>query len=241
MGESGMAQSEGSSKGLTAELAAAPDIGRVVLRATWLAILLGLTIQVLLLIVATVSGHLPSLRPLFANLVQTISWSVIVCVGIAIGATISKSRLDLTGLAGLLSAPIAFNVARSLQKGVSTALGLASGGTGGSSPLVLGLIKAVEYGVLALIISWIAGHTRGSARAHALAGACVGIFFGGTALTYVYMSSVHGLSKADLLSRGINEVLFPVGCSLVLFTSNAMAAHLGGGRGPSSPASPPLR
>jgi len=237
MGESGVAQSR-SSKGLTAELAAAPGIGRVGLRVAWLAILLGLTIQVLLLIVAAVSGRLPNLRPLFANVVQTISWSVIVCVGIAVGGTISKSRLDLTGLAGLLSAPIAFSVARSLQRGVSTALGLASGGTGGPSPVVLGLIKAVEYGVLALIISWIAVHTKGSARAHALAGACVGIFFGGITLTYVYMSSVHGLNNADLLSRGINEVLFPVGCSLVLFTSNAMATHLGSGRGPS--AQPPV-
>jgi hypothetical protein len=226
MAEGGAAQSEPSGKKATREPREAPGIGRVVLHVAWLAILLGLTVQILLLIVATISGQVHNLRPFISGLVQTISWSVLVCAGIAIGATISKLRLELTGLAGLLSAPVAFKVARSLQKGVSAALGLPVGGAGGPSPFVLGLIKALEYGALALAVSWIATHTKGTARAYALAGACVGIFFGAIALSYLHISSTHGLSRAELLSRGINELLFPIGCSLVLFAASAMATRL---------------
>jgi len=228
MGESGASVGERlqpQSKQLPPEPETLPSLGAIVLRVSWFAILLGLVIQILMLTVVAAFGHLRSLTPVVPNLVQTISWSVLVCVGIATGAAVSKLRLELTGLAGMFSAPIAFKIARSLHKGVSAALGLPAGASGGPSPLVLGLIKAVEYGILAVTVGWIAKHGRGRIAAHALVGLCVGVFFGGIALSYVYASSVKGISTADLLSRGINEVLFPVGCSLVLFASEAAGKY----------------
>ena len=226
MGGSGIAGSaQPQNMPLPKHLDPVPSLGAVVLRVSWLAILLGLGIQILLLTVAAAFGHVPNLGPFIANLVQTLSWSTIVCVGIAVGAAVSKMQLELTGLAGLLSAPIGFKIARSLHKGLSAALGLPVGPSGGPSPLVLGMIKAVEYGFLAVVISWIVTRGRRGAWAHALVGLCVGVFFGGIALSYVYMTSVKGISTAALLSRGINEVLFPVGCSLVLFASEAMGKH----------------
>ena len=227
MGESGTvlgARVQPQSKQRPKELEPAPSLGVVVLRVSWLAILIGLAIQILVMAVTAAFGHLRTFTPVIANLVQTISWSVMVCIGIATGAAVSKMRLELTGLAGLLSAPIAFTLARSLHKGVSAALGLPAGGPGGPSPLVLGVIKAVEYGALAVIVAWIVKHGRESALAHAVVGLCLGIVFGGVALAYVYLKT-KGMTTPDVLSRGINEVLFPVGCSLVLFASEAMGKH----------------
>ena len=224
MGNS-LGSTEPQSRRLPKEPDAASDLGALVLRVSWLAILLGLGIQILLLIVAIAFGHLPALNPVVAHLVQTISWSIIVCVGIAIGAAVSGLRLETTGLAGLLSAPIAFTLARSLHKGVSAAMGLPIEASGSQSPLVLGVITAVEYGTLGVIISWSTRRGRGSAAAHALVGLCVGVFFGAIALSYLHLTSVKGMGAADLLSRGINEVLYPIGCSLVLFASGTMGKH----------------
>lgn len=199
--------------------------GAFVLRVSWLAILLGIAIQILLLIVAGAFGHVYKINPLIASLAQTICWSTLVCVGIAVGTAASRLRLELMGLAGLLSGPLAFAIARSVARGVSAALGLQLAGSGGPSPLVLGIIKAVEYGCLAVAVGWIATRKKGGALAHALAGLCVGVFFGGIVLAYLYMNSVKAISSVELLSRGINEVVFPVGCSLVLFGTVTLGKH----------------
>jgi hypothetical protein len=201
------------------------SLGALVIRVAWLAILLGLTIQILVLIVASAFGHVHKTSSLIANLAQTICWSTLVCVGIAVGTAVSKLRLELMGLAGLLSAPLAFTIARSVHKGVSAALALELAGSSGPSPLVLGIIKAVEYACLALAVGWIATRSRRGALAHALVGLCIGIFFGGIVLTYLYVDSVKAVSTVELLSRGINEVVFPVGCSLVLFATVSFGKH----------------
>ncbi len=201
-----------------------PSIAAVVLRVAWLAMLLGIAMQVLLLAVGAAMGSAHSARPMIANLAQTVSWSTIVCVGVAIGTTVSKLREEMAGLAGLLSAPIAFNAARLVHKGVSTALGLSLTATGGPSPVVLGAIKAVEYGCLGAAMTWFANRgTRGVWR-YALVGLFMGALFGG--LTIWYLSSTgKAVTAAVLLPRAINEVLFPVGCSLVLYVSEAISKH----------------
>jgi len=46
----------------------------------------------------------------------------------------------------------------------------------------------------------------------------VGLVFGGAIVALTVPSGAQ-MSVADLVSRGVNEVLFPLGCSLVLYTS----------------------
>ena len=201
------------------------NLGSLVLRVSWLAILLGIAIQILLLVVAGAFGRVHRVSPVIVSLAQTVCWSTLVCVGIAVGTTASKMHLGLMGLAGLLSGPLAFAIARSVARGVSAALGLQLAGSGGPSPLVLGMIKAVEYGCLAVLVGWVATRKKGGVLAHALVGFCTGIFFGGIALAYLDISSVKALSTVDWISRGINEVVFPVGCSLILFGSVTLGKH----------------
>lgn len=202
----------------------APQVGAVVLRVAWLAVLLGLAMQVLLIVVGVAFGKSGNVTRIFATTLSTISWSTVVCVGVAIGAVISKLDVGATSLAGLLSAPIAFNVARTVHRGVSTALHLSIAGAPGPSPLLLGIIKSLEYAALGGVVSWLAKRGKPGGGAYALVGLSVGAIFGGIALGCTYRSGV--VTVADLVPRAVNELLFPVGCSMVLFVSQAVGAHL---------------
>src|SRR5712692_6729574 len=102
------------------------DTWKTLLHVGWLAALLGLTMEVILVVLAAGFGTLKGANPVLADLVQKVSWSVVVCVGLAVGTTAKKARGPLMGLAGLLAAPLAFMVARSLHKGAMQALAVAA-------------------------------------------------------------------------------------------------------------------
>jgi hypothetical protein len=191
----------------------------LVLHVCWLSILLGLVIQILLLAASTAFGHAPPLNPLIVDLAQRITWSTIVCASISVAMVASKLPASFMGLAGMLSASVAFRIARAVQKGVGAALGAAPVVAKGPSPLVLGLIKAVEYGCLSAILAWMLKRKDRGAIVHAAIGLSMGVFFGSIVLSYTYWTNSKLLSVADVASRGLNEVLFPVGCSLVLFAT----------------------
>ncbi|UXN75084.1 hypothetical protein N8D56_09275 [Devosia sp. A8/3-2] len=60
---------------------------------------------------------------IFADSVQTVTWSVLVCTGVAIGVTVSKARKAPAGLMGLLFAPLALAVAKAGQKAMLALIG----------------------------------------------------------------------------------------------------------------------
>jgi hypothetical protein len=195
------------------------NIAALVLHVCWLSILLGLAIQISLLAVSVAFGRVPKLNPLIVDFAQRITWSTIVCSSISVAMAASKMHESFMGLAGMLSASIAFKIARAVQKGVGAALGAAPVVAKGPSPLVLGLLKGVEYGCLAAILAWMIKRRSRGAIAHAAIGLGTGVFFGAIVLGYTYWTNFQLFSAADVVSRGLNEVLFPVGCSLVLFAT----------------------
>ena len=69
--------------------------GSVLFRVAWLAILLGFAMEALLLLFAAGFGILPGFKPVAADLVRQVSWSTIVCVGLALGTAVSKARAPL--------------------------------------------------------------------------------------------------------------------------------------------------
>jgi hypothetical protein len=204
---------------------------RRILFATWLAVLLGIVIEGILLAVLTGLGQIRSERYVLAGMVQKVSWSTIVCVGLAIGTTASKLRAPLMGLAGLFSAPLAFIVAKSLHQSAAQALSLSAAAAGGPSPLLLALIKGLEYLVLGTILGWISKRQKVKAVTYMLIGLAVGMFFGSGILAITYHAAAQPIHTPQLISMGINELLFPFGCSLVLFTAGVV-----GKAGTASPA-----
>jgi hypothetical protein len=195
----------------------------LVLHACWFAILVGLAVQISLLVASVAFGRVPKLNPLVVDFAQRIAWSTIVCASISVALAASKLPVSFMGVAGLLSASVAFKIARSVQKGVAAAIGVAPAVAKGPSPLVLGAIKGIEYGCLAAVIAWLVKRKERGAAAHAATGFTVGVFFGAIALGYTYWTNFKLFSAADAVTRGLNEVLFPVGCSLVLFATEVWA------------------
>ena len=198
------------------------------MRVAWLAIVLGLAMEGLLLLLSASLGDLLGLGSVVARLVRNVTWSVFVCVGLAVGTAIAKTakaRAAATGLMGMFSAPLAFEVARIFHKGTLEALGAYSVSSADFSPLLIALIKGVEYGCLGLAIGWVGARPWGGVVAHAAVGLAVGLVFGGTTLTLTLLSTPQ-LAAADILSLGVNELLFPVGCSMVLFSAGALGKRM---------------
>src|ERR687894_451322 len=177
-------------------------LGSTLFRAAWLAILLGFAMEALLLLFA--AGF-----------------------GLALGTAVSKARAPLMGLLGLLAAPLAFTVSRSLHQGAVKTLEIAGSGADAPPVLLLAVLKAVEYACLGMAVGWIGRRAWGGLSAHLATGLLVGLVFGGTIVALTYQMSPEPPATTALVSRGANEILFPVGCSLVLLAATAMGEQVG--------------
>ena len=224
-----MVEPQPNTEAASTESSGGSGLGDVLVRVAWLAILLGFAMEILILLPQAGFGVLPGLESVLKDLAGRVTWSTLVCAGLAAGTAASRARAPLMGLFGILAAPIAFHLSRALQQGVAkTVEEVAAGVSFGSQPLlILALLKAVEYGCLGVIIGWVGGHSWGGALAHAAVGLGVGILFGGAIVSFTYYTAPEPLTTADLFSRSINEVLFPVGCSLVLYTATALGKRVG--------------
>jgi hypothetical protein len=205
--------------------AAPPGPWATLLRVAWLAILLGLLLQLALLLVAVGFGTAPSPGPLLAETLKTVSWSLLVCVGVALGRVAAKGRLPAEGLTGLLAAPLALTAANTVQKGVAEAVN-AAGVPAGPAPLWILAIKAAEYGCLGLALNWVGRRAWHNALGHLAVGLLTGVIFGGVFLIVVVQTAPTPLSTPSLLAKGLNELLFPVGCALVVFIAEVLRTHL---------------
>src|SRR5215213_10322688 len=94
-------------------------LGSTLFRVVWLAILLGFAMETLLLLFTAGFEIIPGFNSMLANLIGKVSWSTLVCAGLAVGTAASKARAPLMGLLGVLAAPLAFHVFRTLQQGVA--------------------------------------------------------------------------------------------------------------------------
>jgi hypothetical protein len=129
--------------------------GSTLFRVVWLAILLGLAMETLLLLFTAGFEILPGFNSVVVDLIGKVSWSTIVCAGLAVGTAASKARAPLMGLLGVLAAPLAFHVSRTFQQGVAKTLDVAASGAsvGSQTLILLALLKALEYGFLGITIS----------------------------------------------------------------------------------------
>jgi hypothetical protein len=173
--------------------------------------------EVILVSLAAGFGTLRGTKPILADLVQKVSWSVVVCVGLAVGATAKNARGPAMGLSGLLAAPLAFMVARSLHNGALQALGLAGSAGAGLALVLIAVLKGVQYGTFGLTLDWVAKKPWGGLAAHLVTGLAMGVMFGSATLALQVQAAAHWPPLPVLISRAANEFLFPVGCAFVIY------------------------
>lgn len=192
-----------------------------ILRVAWLSITLGLLLELVLVVYALTSGQAGQPQPFITDLVQKISWGFIVCVGIAFGTTASKAPEAKAGLLGLICAPLGFLAARSLHKALGAALGV-TGAVAGVSPFLIGGLKGVQYGLFGAVLAWLSQQAWGRLGAHLGAGVAFGMTFGLTIVLMMEIGAPAPTPPVDLMSRGLNELIFPVGCAAVIYASNVL-------------------
>jgi hypothetical protein len=181
-------------------------------------VLLGVLMQLALLVF---SGLTP-LAPFVAEMSQKISWATIVCVGIAVGGAAARSIPAAGGLAGLIAAPLGFVGAKVVHKSLTQAL---AAGPVAEQPTVLFvtliILKALEYGILGYILSrFVAKKKR-----YLLflgTGLLLGLITCPAILTATITLSAKVPPTPKLLALGANELLFPLGCSTVVFVAAAL-------------------
>lgn len=194
---------------------------RPVLHVAWLSIVLGLLLELALVLYALAAGQAGRPQPFLADLVQKVSWGLIVCVGVAFGTTASQAPETKAGLLGLISAPVGFLAARSLHKAVGAALGVA-GAAAGVSPLLIGALKAVQYGLFGALLGWFSQQAWGRLPAHLIAGIAFGVTFGLTMVLMMEVGALEPTPPVGLVSRGLNELIFPVGCAAVVYAGSVL-------------------
>jgi hypothetical protein len=151
-----------------------PGPWATLLGVAWLAILLGLLLQLAVLLIAAGFGTVAGPGSRLAETSRNVSWSLLVCVGVA-------------------------------------------GAPAGPTPLWVLALKAAEY-------AWVGRRAWGGAFGHVAAGLVTGIIFGGALLTLTVLAAPPRLPS--LLAKGVNELLFPVGCALVVFIAEVLGSHV---------------
>ena len=194
----------------------------------WLAIALGFVMQGLILAAKLVSGGSLSGAQLFLDIVQGVTWAFLVCVGLGIGTAITKVRPLLTGVLGLIGAPLAIGAAKASQQAVASLLDSVG------QPAVLSLatisaLKSVEYGVLGWLLGLLAQRQVARLTPYLLSGSVIGLVFGGgiAALSH-HVALAKGLNPGlpQIVGSVVNEVVFPIGCSLVIYMGQLIGRHV---------------
>ena len=199
------------------------QLAQTLLHIAWLSILLGLALEIIMLVIAANANKLPGIEPIIADVVQKISWSGLVCTGLAFGKAASSANPTWMAFAGLLSAPTALAVARALHKSTTQALKVAEAGAAAAAfPFFIAGLKGVEYAALGLLLGWIGKRASSGLAAHTWSGLLIGAVFG---TTIAAASTADGFETMKIIPPLVNEVLFPVGCSLAIYAADVIGKH----------------
>ena len=201
-------------------------ISEMIFRVAWLAVALGVGVELVLLVVNSTLHKSSSFGFIAADLVQKISWSVFVCVGLAIGLSASKMKIPAGFISGMLAAPFAFAIARTLHKSLSQGLGI-SVAPGVISPITMSLVKGAEYAVLGGLIAWFQVKNITRFWPYVLAGGAVGLSF---AAALWLLGTGAGETAVGQFAKGINEFLGPLGCTVVQYGARAFGGQSAGAK-----------
>lgn len=194
----------------------------------WLSILLGLVMQLLLLFAKVSFDEPPESMKLVLDVVNGVTWAFFVCAGIGLGTAASKGNAIIGGLIGLVAAPVAMGLAKAAQKSMASIM-KASDAPALVPLTTLGVFRAIEYGFLGWALAYmVAKEERRASRFLIAGGVTGGVFGGGITLLTPQLASQRGiiLSAAQIAAIGLNEIVFPAGCAMVVYVALVVGQHL---------------
>lgn len=197
-------------------------------RVAFWSVLIGIALELAILGLAALSDRSPGSAASIAQIASKVSWSYVVCLGISLGAAASNGRAQLMGFLGFLSGPAGFAVARSVHKGTLQAIadGPIAVAPDLLSPFLLAGIKALEYGVFGLWLGRISKVDGARLSRYLGAGAVIGCVFGALFLTF-FVRAKPDAGAIEIVSKGVNELAFPIGCAFVLFVTKRTRVRVG--------------
>jgi hypothetical protein len=191
-------------------------VRREALRVAALSIGLALVLELLQLVAAVFTGAGFDASTVTRDVLLKVPWAFIVCLALWLAITLSGDRPGTIALVGLVAAPIASLLARSAAELAHAYMAAAAPAAAPSAFLVAGF-KGAEYACLGLVVLWLRRRDWSGAFHHAGAGLLIGLVFGGLLLLLIVRSAGDPLTGAALEAWAVNELLFPVGCALILF------------------------
>jgi len=153
---------------------------------------------------------------LLAETMSGITWSLLVCFGVAAGSALSRVSEVAAGAIAFIATPIALFAARAVQGGLNEFLDQSSSTLPPGFALIAAA-KACEYGGLAYVLARLAHAGIDSMGPHLLAGLAVAASFGTIIVAIVAKAPDPDLAAPALTAPAINELLFPLGCVLAVF------------------------
>lgn len=182
-----------------------------------LSVLLGLLVQAAILAVVLWGGG--ERGAALASAAGGVAWAVLVCLGVGVATVLARGRALLSGVVSMAVAPASLAVAKGAQKMIGGWLGAAQA----EPVLTLGtvsLLRGVEYGLLGWLLGRIVASGQERAGPYVRAGALVGGLFGGAITLLTWWTATAGgapFSPVRLATTVVNEMVFPLGCALVIF------------------------
>jgi hypothetical protein len=196
--------------------------------AAWMSVALAFALEALTALGAFTLGRGTEAQVFLASVGQKVGWGTLVCVGLAFAKAFKPKDPGAAAWAGILAAPLAFTVARAVHKGLSQALGLDVASAAPALLVLLTSLKALQYGVLGSTLARLDLKENATLASYLRTGAWVALLFGGATLAVTALFSPARSGAAAWLARGINELLFPLGCALILFVASAAGKRLNG-------------
>lgn len=191
---------------------------RALFAGVWMAILLGLLAQGAVLAAKLLAGGKVPEAQLLVDVASGVTWAMVVCGGVAIGTAASRNAPQTMGLLGLAFAPLAFAAAKAVQRGIGGIVGLPPEAL---TPLLFqtGAVKAVEYALLGFILGRIIRTSKSTLPNHALIGLGFGVAFSAIFVWLLFFNAAPGAAVPTprVVGTAINELIFPMGCSMVLY------------------------
>jgi hypothetical protein len=193
------------------------------LAVVWMSIALGFSLQVVILVAKLAAGAPWPGSKWLPDLLNGVSWAVFVCSGVVLGTLASKARAASMGLLGLISAPLAFSLAKGAQRGLQSVMGAP---VDRITPALYALcaVKAVEYACLGAVVAWLLARPAARGLHFVLAGLAAGVVFGGMNI-WITIEVIKAKPPA-VVGAMINELLFPIGCALVIYVATVAGRHV---------------